>query len=63
MKLLKVNYRLANIRQNAFHHITSKIVKWKSIFIYVKYLNIKEILKNRHLSKAVQRQSFGEFRI
>ena len=61
-ELLKLNHRLANIRQNYLHQITSEIVKRKPSFICMEDLNVKGMMKNRHLSKAVQQQCFGEFR-
>lgn len=61
-ELLKLNHRLTNIRQNYLHQTTSEIVKRKPSFICIEDLNVKGMMKNRHLSKAVQQQSFYEFR-
>ena len=61
-ELLKLNHRLTNIRQNHLHQTTSKIIKREPSFICMEDLNVKGMMKNRHLSKAVQQQSFGEFR-
>ncbi len=61
-KLLKVNYKLTNIRQNYLHQITSEIIKREPSFICLEDLNVKGMMKNRHLSKAVQQQGFYEFR-
>lgn len=61
-KLLKINHRLTDIRQNYVHQITTKIVKREPSFICIEDLNVKGMMKNKHLSKAVQQQSFGEFR-
>ena len=61
-KLLKVNHRLTNIRQNYVHQTTSEIIKRKPSFICMEDLNVKGMMKNRHLSQAVQQQCFGEFR-
>lgn len=61
-KLLKLNHRLTNIRQNYLHQTTSEIIKRKPSFICIEDLNVKEMMKNRHLSKAIQQQCFGEFR-
>ena len=61
-ELLKLNHRLANIRQNYLHQTTTEIVKTKPSYIVLEDLNVKGIMKNRHLSKAVQQQGFGEFR-
>ena len=61
-KLLKMNHRLTNLRQNYVHQITIKIIKRESSFICIEDLNVKGTMKNKHLSKAVGQQSFGEFR-
>ena len=61
-QLLKMNHRLTNLRQNYVHQITTKIIKREPSFICIEDLNVKGMMKNKHLSKAVQQQSFGEFR-
>ena len=61
-ELLKLNHRLTNIRQNYLHQTTTEIVKTKPSYIVLEDLNVKGMMKNRHLSKAVQQQCFGEFR-
>ena len=61
-ELLKLNHRLTNIRQNYIHQTTTEIAKTKPSFIVLEDLNVKGMMKNRHLSKAVQQQCFGEFR-
>ena len=61
-ELLKLNHRLTNIRQNYLHQTTSEIIKREPSFICMEDLNVKGMMKNRHLSKAVQQQCFGEFR-
>ena len=61
-ELLKLIKRLTNIRHNHLHQITSKIVKRKPSFICIEDLNVSGMMKNKHLSKAVQQQGFYEFR-
>lgn len=61
-KLLKLNHRLTNIRQNYLHQITSEIVKREPSFICIEDLNVSGMMKNRHLSKAIQQQKLYEFR-
>ena len=60
--LLKLNHRLTNIRQNHVHQITSEIIKRKPSFIVLEDLSVSGMMKNKHLSKAVQQQKFYEFR-
>ena len=61
-ELLKVIKRLTNIRHNHLHQITSEIIKRKPSFICIEDLNISGMMKNRHLSKAIQQQGLYEFR-
>ncbi len=61
-ELLKLNHRLTNIRQNYLHQTTSEIIKREPSFICMEDLNVKGMMKNKHLSKAVQQQRFYEFR-
>ena len=61
-ELLKVTKRLTNIRRNHLHQTTSDIIKRKPSFICIEDLNVSGMMKNRHLSKAVQQQGFYELR-
>ena len=61
-ELLKLNKRLTNIRHNHLHQITSEIVKRKPSSICIEDLNVSGMMKNKHLSKAIQQQGFYEFR-
>ena len=60
-RLLKVNRRLTNIRHNYLHQTTSEIVNRKPMFIVLEDLNVKGMMKNKHLSKAIQEQCLFEF--
>ena len=61
-KLLKLNHRISNIRNNYQHHITSEIVKREPSFISLEDLNIQGMMKNKHLAKSVQEQGLYEFK-
>ena len=61
-ELLKISKRLTNIRHNYLHQTTSEIIKRKPSFICIEDLNVSGMMKNKHLSKAVQEQKFYEFR-
>lgn len=60
-KLLKLNRRLTNIRHNYLHEVTSEIINRKPMFIVLENLNVKGMMSNKHLAKAVQEQCFYEF--
>ena len=61
-ELLKLNKRLTNVRRNHLHQTTSEIIKRKPSFICIEDLNVSGMMKNKHLSKAIQQQGFYEFR-
>lgn len=61
LALLKLNHKLTNIRKNYIHQVTDEIIKRKPSFIVLEDLNVKGMMKNRHLAKAVQQQNFAEF--
>ena len=61
-ELLKVTRRLTNIRNDYLHQTTSEIVNRKPKFICIEDLNVSGMMKNKHLSKAVQQQGFYGFR-
>ena len=54
--------QLTNIRMNHLHQATSKIVKTKPSTIVMETLNIKGMMKNKHLSKAIAQQKLHEFK-
>jgi putative transposase len=62
LRLLKLNRRLTNIRHNHIHQMTSSIVKREPSFIVIEDLNVSGMMKNKHISKAVQQQCFYEIR-
>lgn len=55
--------KLANIRSNHIHQATNKIVKAKPSRVVMEDLNIKGMMKNRHLAKAIQQQCLYDFKI
>ncbi|MEG0181752.1 MAG: transposase [Peptostreptococcaceae bacterium] len=61
-QIQQVHRRLANIRNNYLHQTTTNIVKTKPYRVVIEDLNIKGLMKNRHLSKAISKQGFYEFR-
>jgi len=54
--------RLSNIRNNHLHQATTKIVKAKPSGVVMETFNIKGMMKNKHLSKAIAQQGLYEFR-
>ena len=61
-KRIKLLHRkLSNIRNNHIHQATNKIIKLKPYRVVMEDLNVKGMMKNKHLSKAIQEQGFYEF--
>ena len=60
-ELKLIQRRLSNIRLNHIHQTTTAIVKTKPSRIVVEDLNVKGMLKNKHLSKAIGEQCFHKF--
>ena len=62
VKIQKLHQRLVNIRTDYINKTISSIIKQKPSYITIEDLNIKGMMKNKHLSKAVVSQKFFEFR-
>ena len=62
-KQIQLTYRrLANIRSNYLHKTTTSIVKTKPYRVVIEDLNVKGMMKNKHLSDAIRKQGFYEFK-
>ena len=60
---IKLLYRkLHSIRMNHLHQTTSHLVKQLPKGIVIEDLNVRGLLKNKHLSKRIQNAMFYEFR-
>ena len=57
-----LNRTLTNIRDNYLHQTTTEIVKTKPSRIVMETLNVKGIMKNNPLAKAIAEQKFYEFK-
>lgn len=62
LKVQKLHHRLDNIRTDYVNKTIAEIVKTKPSYVTIEDLNIRGMMKNRHLSKAVASQKFYEFR-
>ena len=61
LSLLKLTHKLTDIRKNYIHQVTTEIVKREPSFIVLEDLNVKGMMKNKHLAKSVQQQNLAEF--
>lgn len=58
----KLHQNLANIRTDYVNKTINKIVKQKPSYLTIEDLNIRGMMKNKHLSKVIAQQKFYEFR-
>ena len=62
LKVQKLHHRIDNIRTDYINKTIAEMVKTKPSYITIEDLNVKGMMKNRHLAKAVASQKFYEFR-
>ena len=62
LKVQKLHHRIDNIRTDYINKTIAEIVKTKPSYITIEDLNVKGMMRNKHLSKAVAQQKFNEFR-
>ena len=62
LKVQKLQHKMDNIRTDHINKTIAEIVKTKPSYITIEDLNVKGMMKNRCLSKAVASQKFYEFR-
>ncbi|WP_415340648.1 RNA-guided endonuclease InsQ/TnpB family protein [Clostridium perfringens] len=62
VKVQKLHQRLTNIRTDYINKTVFSIVNQKPSYVTIEYLNVKGMMKNKHLSKAIASQKFFEFK-
>ena len=62
LKVQRLHHRIDNIRTDYINKTIAEMVKTKPSYITIEDLNVKGMMKNRHLAKAVASQKFYEFR-
>ena len=62
VKVQRLHQRLANIRTDYINKTVFSIIKQKPSYITIEDLNVKGMMKNKHLSKAIASQKFFEFK-
>ncbi len=60
-KVQKIHQRIANARNDYQNKVINEIIKREPNFITIEDLNVKGMMKNRHLSKAIANQTFTQF--
>lgn len=61
LRIQKIYQRIVNTRNDYQNKIISEIIKREPSFITIENLNVRGMLKNRHLSKAIANQCFNQF--
>jgi putative transposase len=61
-KTAKIDKTLSNIRKTYNHQISREIVNRKPQMIVMEDLNIKGMMKNKHLAKAIQQQNLYQLK-
>lgn len=59
-QILKLQHRIRDIRNNYRHTMTHQLVEKKPQKIVIEDLNVKGMMKNKHLSDAIGKQGFYE---
>lgn len=60
-QIKRIYFHLSNIQKNYIHQITSAIINQLPERVVMEDLNVKGMMKNRHLSKAIAEQNLYEF--
>ncbi|WCN36894.1 RNA-guided endonuclease InsQ/TnpB family protein [Aneurinibacillus uraniidurans] len=63
LRVQALHMRLANMRSAYRSYVVSMLVKTKPAFITLEKLNIKGMVKNRHVARAVSNQGFYDFKL
>lgn len=58
-----LHLRLTNIRNAYQDYVIREVAKTKPSFIALENLNVRGMIKNKHLSKAISNQKFYEFKL
>ena len=62
LKVQKLYHRIANIRTDYINKTIAEIVKTKPSYITIEDLKTSDMMKDKHLAKAIASQKFYEFR-
>ncbi len=62
LRVQKLHNRLTNIRNDYIYKTVNSLVKTKPEYITIEDLNVRGMMKNRHLSRAIGEQSFSRFK-
>lgn len=61
LRVQKIHQRIANTRNDYQNKIIAEIIKREPSFITIEDLNVRGMMKNRRLSRAIANQGFSQF--
>lgn len=61
LRVQKIHQKITNARIDYKNKVICEIIKREPSFITIENLNVRGMMKNRHLSKAIANQGFGQF--
>jgi putative transposase len=62
IKVQKLHQKLTNIRHNYISNVVISLVKAKPEYITIENLNVKGMMKNKHLARSIAEQNFHKFK-
>ena len=63
LNVQKLHLKLTNLRESYRQLVAVELVKTKPAYITIEKLNVKGMMKNKHLSKAISQQGFYDFKV
>lgn len=63
LRVQKLHFHISNMRKEYVRSVVNNLVKTKPKYVAIEDLNVSGMMRNRHLSKAIQGQLFYYFRI
>lgn len=61
LRVQKIHQRIANARNDYQNKVIAEIIRREPSFITIEDLNVRGMIKNKHLSKAIANQGFTQF--
>lgn len=61
LRVQKIYQRIANTRHDYQNKVIAEIIKREPSFITIEDLNVRGMMKNKHLSRAIANQGFSQF--